>query len=196
MGHEHRGRAELALQALDLGPGVDPQAGIEVGERLVHQQHGRVADHGAADRDPLALATGQIGRAALQERPQPQHVGGRLDLALDHLGREPLLAQAEADIVAHAHMRVERVVLEHHGDVALMGLELGHVPGIEPDRAAARLLQPGDAGERGALAAAGRPQERQELAIGDRDVEPGHCPHLAEALLQSLQRHARHVVIP
>ena len=50
-------------------------------------------------------------------------------------------------------------------------LEVGDVAVVEDDRAGAQPLEAGDAGERRALAAARRPQQGQELAVGDRDVE-------------------------
>ena len=82
------------------------------------------------------------------------------------------------------HVRVERIVLEDHGDVALGRLEVGDVAVVEDDGAVAQPLQPGDAGERGALAAAGRPQQGQELAVGDRDVETVDGGDVAIALGQ------------
>ena len=46
-------------------------------------------------------------------------VDARLDLGL----RRAAVAQAVGHVVVDAHVRVERVVLEHHGDVALGRLE-------------------------------------------------------------------------
>ena len=80
VGDEDGGDAELALQPLDLGAGLDAQAGVEVGERLVHQEHGRVADHRAADGDALALAAAELGGPAVEQRPEVQHLGRGLDL--------------------------------------------------------------------------------------------------------------------
>ena len=47
---------------------------------------------------------------------------------LAHLGvdlglRRAAVAQAVGHVVVDAHMRIERVVLEHHGDVAVLRLE-------------------------------------------------------------------------
>ncbi len=51
------GGAELLVEALDLGPHLHcASCGVEVGERLVEQEHLRLADDGAAHGDALALA--------------------------------------------------------------------------------------------------------------------------------------------
>ena len=61
-------RLQPLVQPLELGAHVDPQLGVEARQRLVHQEHGRVGDDGAGERDALALAAGavprQLGRAA------------------------------------------------------------------------------------------------------------------------------------
>ena len=66
VGHGHRlglvvgdedGRdAELLLQPLQLGTGVDAQLGVKVRQRLVHQEDARVAHDRPAQRDTLLLA--------------------------------------------------------------------------------------------------------------------------------------------
>ena len=61
---EHRD-AEQLLQAADLAAHLDPQLGVEIGERLVEQQHVRLDHHRARDRDALELAAGQLMRPAL-----------------------------------------------------------------------------------------------------------------------------------
>ena len=43
------------------------QLGVEVRERLVQQDHGRVVDERARDRDALLLAAGELVRKALAE---------------------------------------------------------------------------------------------------------------------------------
>jgi hypothetical protein len=49
--------------ALDLGAHLHAQLGVEVRERLVEQEHLRLAHDRAAHRDALALAAGEL-RAA------------------------------------------------------------------------------------------------------------------------------------
>ena len=54
------------MQALDLDAHLRAQLGVEVGQRLVEQEHLRVAHDAAAERDALLLAAGQLLRLALQ----------------------------------------------------------------------------------------------------------------------------------
>ena len=61
---EHRD-AEQLLQAADLAAHLDAQLGVEIGERLVEQQHMRLDHDGARDRDALQLAAGELMRPAL-----------------------------------------------------------------------------------------------------------------------------------
>ena len=196
VGDEDGGGLEFALQALDLGSRVHPERGVEVRQRLVHQQHRGVAHHGAAHRHPLALAAAELRRAALEEIAQVEHVGRDLDLAANLRALDLLLLEAEAHVLARGHVRVERVVLEHHGDVALVRLQPADVGVVEQDRAARNQLEPGDAVERGALAASGGTQEGQELAVRNREAEPIDRDHLGEALGEVLQGDAGHAALP
>ena len=66
------------------------------------------------------------------------------------------------------HVRVERVALEDHRDVPLLGRQLGHVPAADQQAAARRGLQPGDHPQHRALAAARRSDQHDELAVLDR----------------------------
>ncbi len=115
---------ELALQALDLEPHLHAQLGIEVGERLVEQEDRRLAYDGAAHRDPLALAAGELARQPLEQLLELERLGRLAHAPVDVvLGQLPDL-QAVGHVPVHAHVRIERVVLEHHRDVAVLGLEV------------------------------------------------------------------------
>jgi hypothetical protein len=119
VGDEQRGDAQFPVQLLDLQPGLGAQLGVQVGQGLVEQEHLRLANDGAAHGHALALATGQLLGLAIEQVRQFQrlrHLGHTgLDLIRRHLGD----LEAIGHVVEHAHVRVERVVLEHHGDVAL-----------------------------------------------------------------------------
>ncbi len=82
-----RGR-ERALQLRDLGPHLHAKLGVEVGQRLVHQEGPRLAHDRPAHRHPLPLAAGQLPRLALKvglELEDPRGLGHPLlHLGLRH----------------------------------------------------------------------------------------------------------------
>ena len=71
------------MQALDLDAQLVAELGVEVGERLVEQEHGGIAHQGAADRDALALAAGELVRPAVEQLLDLQHARRLGDAALD-----------------------------------------------------------------------------------------------------------------
>jgi hypothetical protein len=99
-------------------------------------------DDGAADRHALALAARQVGRLALQQRPQLQHVGSARDAARDLRFRRAADAQAERHIRFHVHGRIQRIGLEHQRDAAVLGVGPGHVLAADFDLAALVSISP------------------------------------------------------
>jgi predicted nucleotidyltransferase len=69
---------------------------------------------------------------------------------------------------------VQRVVLEDHRDVAVLGRQVGDVPVTDVDAALVDLLESRQHAEGGRLAATGRPDEDHELAVADVEVELVH----------------------
>ena len=114
-----------------------------------------------------ALAAGKLARPAVEIGGEVEHRRGRLDLLRDLGLRHPGHLQPEADIAAHAHMRVERVGLEHHGQAALRRRQVDDVEAVDADDAARDVFEPGDQPQQGGLAAAGRADEDDELTVLD-----------------------------
>ena len=163
VGHEHGRGRNLRMEALDLDAHLGAQLGIQVRQRLVEQEHLRIAHDAPAERHPLLLAAGQLLRLALQQFVQPEHAGGAVDRRLDLGFRRFLVAQAESQIVVDAHMLVERVVLKHHGDVAVARRQMVDHPVADADVAAGDVFQARDHAQRRRLAASGRADQRHEL---------------------------------
>ena len=88
--------------------------------------------------------------------------------------RHLLQLEPERHVVEHAHVRVERVVLEHHGDVAVLRRHVVDDAVADADRPLRDRLEPGDHPQRGRLAAARRADEHHELPVGDVEVERAH----------------------
>jgi hypothetical protein len=66
VGDVEGGDAELALQVGDLGTHLHAQLGVEVRQRLVHEERGGLAHDRTAHRDALALTTRQLARLAVE----------------------------------------------------------------------------------------------------------------------------------
>ena len=79
--------------------------------------------------------------------------------------------QAERHIVINGHVRIERIALEHHGDVAVFGRDVVDAAVADVQVAAGDLLEPCDHAQRGALAAARWSNEYQEFLVADLNVE-------------------------
>jgi hypothetical protein len=115
------GDAEHLVDLLQLDLHMLAQLFIERAEGLIHQNEGRLKHQRPGKRDALLLAARELGWLAVLELLQPHHFEGahdaRPDVGLRHLSH----GQREGDIVRHAHMRKQRVVLEHHADISFVG---------------------------------------------------------------------------
>ena len=163
--------AEPLVQSRELGAHVDPELRVEVRERLVHQERGRLADDRPAHRDALALAARQRAGRRSSSSSSPSIRADLLDALLDlGLRRLPHL-EAVAEVLRDGEVRVERVVLEDHRDVAVPRREPRHLALADPDLALGHLLEAGDHAQQRRLAAAGRADEDHELAARDREAD-------------------------
>ena len=146
--------AQLAVQLLNLQPGLYPQFGVQVGQRLIKQKQLRLAHDGPAHGHALTLPARQGARLAVQQMAQLEDLGSlvnpRADLVFGHLGD----FQSVGHVVKHAHVRVQRIVLEHHRDIALGRLQRVDHAIADRDGAAADFFEPGHHAQQGRLAAA------------------------------------------
>jgi hypothetical protein len=91
-------------------------AGVEGGERFVEQEHGGIGGQGSGQGDPLGLPTGQLGGTAVGEFGESDAFQPWQGL----LAGDPAPGAAdlggERDVVQHAQVREQPVVLEHQPD--------------------------------------------------------------------------------
>ena len=104
--------------------------------------------------------------------------------------------QAKPMLSRTRHVRIERVVLEHHRDVALLRRHVVDDAVADADLAAGDLLQPGDHAQQRRLAAARGADQHAELAVLDRDVHAVHHRGRAEGLAHAAERDRRHAMSP
>ena len=113
------------------------------------------------------------------ELDEGQHLA---DAALDLAVLDLLAAQAEGDVLVDREVREEGVVLEDGVDVPPVRRQPGHVLAVQLDQAGRRLLEAADHAQRRGLAAAGRPQEGEELAVAHLEVDVVDGGDVAELL--------------
>ena len=136
--HVDRGSVELTVQLRDFHPRLPAQRGVEIGQRLVEQEHLGRADDRPADRHALALPARELLRRALEIRCQVENLGGALDFLADHRRIGLRQHEREAHVVVDGHVRVQRVALEHHRQIALRRRQPGDVAPFQVHGAADR----------------------------------------------------------
>ena len=184
MGDEDGGEAELALEALDLDLHVQTESLVERAERLVEQQHGGLDGERAGHGDALLLASGELAREAITELGEAHDLEELVHRLPDLRALNAARLQAIRDVVGHRHVREERVALEDDPDVAEVGRQVIDGLAVDPNRPRALPHEPGHHAQQRRLAAAGRAEQRDDLAGshgqrhlgdgGDRAVAVGH----------------------
>jgi hypothetical protein len=164
---------------------------------FVHQEHLRLAHDGSRKRDTLSLPARQLFGQAVQQVLDFQHLGDLAHAGVDALFDSARLAevrqlpqralqlaqaQPEGDVVVHAHVGVQRVVLEHHRDVAVARRDIVHAPLADVNLACGGVFQPRQHAQRGRLAAARRSHQHHKLAWLDVQRQVVDRRHRAEAL--------------
>src|SRR5439155_24277520 len=99
----------------------------------------RLADDGSREGDTLLLAAGQRGGRHREEVADAQEVRDSLHFPRLLRGTELADPQRVLDVVAHRHVRVERVALKDEGDVAILGFEPNDAPAVDQDVALIRM---------------------------------------------------------
>ncbi len=186
------GGPELLLQFCHLHAHLDPQRRIEIRQRLVEQKRFRLAHDRAPYCDALTLAARKLARLAVQIGRQVQGGGRRLHLAVDVRARQACHLQAERDVAADAHVRIERIGLEHHRQPALRRWHVHHVLAVDQDLTAGDILQSGDQAQERGFAAAGWPDEDHEGAVVDIQIGILDDVDRPERFADSLQRDLAH----
>jgi hypothetical protein len=138
---------------------------VERGERLVHQQNARLGSERARNGHALPHAAGKLRRVTALEARETDE--GDEMRGLLHPCRLPHSRDLERkrDVLLDGAPRKRRFLLEHHAD---RGMRADDGRTLDRDAALVVAGQPADDVEERRLAAAGRPDDRYELAGRDR----------------------------
>ena len=99
-----------------------------------------------------------------------QHLGGLGDALADFGGGDAGLRERVGEVLRHGQVRVEREGLEHHRDAAAADRRVGDVDALDADRAGVGPHETADRAQRRGLADRGRPEQREEPALGHLEV--------------------------
>jgi len=144
---------------------------VEVRQRLVHEEDLRFTDDCTADGDTLTLAAGERFRFSLEIFGDAEDLRRFLDLFVDLRLRGLAQFESERHVFVHGHVRIQRVVLENHRDVAVFRCDVVDESVADVEFAFGDLFQSGDHAQSRRLAAAGRPDEYDELLVRDIKIE-------------------------
>ena len=112
---------DLVAQLDELGTHLVTQLGVQVGQRLVHQEDFRITHDGTADSNTLALATRKRLRLTVEVLGNTQNLGSGANLAVNLVLGDLLELKCKRHVLVHRHIGVQSIALEHHGNVAVLG---------------------------------------------------------------------------
>ena len=179
VGGDEHGQPVLG-EAVDLVPELAPRLRIDAGGRLVEEQQPRLVHDAGGEREPLLPAAGErageLVLAARQAEAVERLVDGLAEV------RQRIEPRDELEVLADRQILVEGEALRHVADLALdrLGLALDVVAEAGP-LAGGRPEQAADQADRRRLAGAVRPEEADDLARRDLEVDIVHDGLVAEA---------------
>ena len=158
VGDMYRRITVFVVQPADFKAHLFAQIGIEVGQRLVEQKRLRLDDQGAGQRHALLLAARQLAGIALREDFEFCGCQNGREFFRNRVAIDLPQAKPIDDIFGDRHVRPQRVALEDHRHLALLGRQgaglRGHQPVADMDLAVGGLEESGDQPQRRGLAAA------------------------------------------
>ena len=158
MGHEDRGVAGALVQVAQPQAQILAHAGVKRAEGLVQPEHARLHSQRTRQSHTLALATRQLpGKArvkAAKLHKLQQFMHALRNLARRRSRGAGAHAQAIADILGHAHMAKECVVLKDETHPPLLHAQAQGVLSGEENLTRRWRLKSGDGAQQGRLARA------------------------------------------
>ena len=171
MRYVNKGGVDLLTQQNDLGSHLVSQLCVQVGKRLVHQEHLAVTDHGTADGNSLSLTARKRAGLTGQVLGDAQDLGCFRHLLIHDLLGSVLETQRECHVLKYGQVRIQRIVLEHHGNITVAGLEVVDHHAVDLNSTLGNVLKTCDHTQRRGFSAARRAYEYDKFLIGNIQVE-------------------------
>ncbi len=194
MRYVDEGGAEALVKTGDLGTGLHAQLGIQVGKWLVEEEDFGLAHDGSTYSHTLALTTRKLLRLAVEQMADVENVGCFLYTSVNFALGGFAQLQTKRHVVVDTHVWVERVALEHHGDVAILGWHIVNDAVADLDVAITDFFQTSQQTQTGCLATTRGTDEDEEFLIFYVDVQVVDRRHIAPPLVDMLKGDACHIL--
>jgi hypothetical protein len=167
MGHVNDSGLKPLVEFDQFGPELGAHFGIKIGKGFVEKEDAGLADDGAADRDTLLLSAGKIAGHAREDILNAEDAGGLVDAACDVRGAQAPDAEAESEVLGHGEVRVERVVLEDHGDITVARRQTADVGVADENASGGETFEAGNHAQGAGFAATRRTKQDNKRLVGD-----------------------------
>ena len=193
VGYVDEGGLQALMELGDLSSHLNAQLGVEVGKRFVHKEDLGLTNDGATERNALSLTAGKSLGLTVEEMLDIEDAGSFLNALVD-LGLGGLAElKTESHVVIYGHVRIQGVVLEYHGDVAILGSYVVNEFVADVKLAVGDLFKTSDHAQGGRFSAAGRTYENDEFLIFDVQAEIAYSSYAAGInLVNVFQSYACH----
>src|SRR6266853_1497723 len=103
--------------------------------------------------------------------------------------------QPERHVLVDCHVGIERVILKHHRDVAVLRLQLVHDAVVDRDRARGDFFEARDHPQEGCFPAARRTDEHEEFIVTNLETQRMQDLHRAKRLRHLDERQGSHQLV-
>ncbi|MNP13806.1 hypothetical protein D3C76_1061020 [compost metagenome] len=171
VGDEHETGTDLTVDALQLGLQLFAQVLVQRRQWLVEQQKFRLEHQRPGNRHALLLAAGHLGGFLVHVCTEADHFKDVLDPAIAFFNGDFADAQRVGHVVGHAHVREQRITLEHHAVVPLLGGAPDDVDALLHQLARGRAEETGQNHQQGGFARAGRTQQGKKFTLANVEID-------------------------
>ena len=169
VGDKHCGNSCFLLDPADLLPCLQAESCIQIGQRLIQKKNPWHLYKSPCDGNSLLLTTGKLTRLSVHQlldlyKPCRFH-GLLFHLILCQLILTLQVLQWKGDILQHAQMRIQCIILKYYTHTTVFRRQLRHIIFSKKDPSFCGLLQPADHKKGGTLATAGRAKEPYQFPV-------------------------------
>ncbi|MNT30246.1 hypothetical protein D3C72_1660310 [compost metagenome] len=118
------GSLQLLVQVRDTDTHRGAQLGIQVRQRFIEQEHVWLFHNRTAYGHTLRLTTGELTRQTIQQLIELKDFCRFVNLRFDLRFWQLAQLQAKGQVFTHGHVRIQRIVLEHHRNPAFFWREV------------------------------------------------------------------------